>query len=448
MHLSSNQSQAVLRYFSDDAQVIFFLLNTDGKVLSVNNHCQELLGDAVPGCNFQDVLANVPQNFSLEDYSSTNTEKFLLSLEIPGDLPRSYYFSFRKVDDSILVFGESDEEELEMFRSQILTANQELNNLTRTLHKKNSIISQEKSKYEKLLLNILPGKIVDDLKKFGKTIPQTFQNVTIFFSDIVGFTNLSSEIEPQQLVSGLNTLFTAFDNIMEENHCERIKTIGDAYIAVCGMPAPTPDHAKNIINAALEIRDYLLHRQESGIKWKCRIGIHSGTVVGGVVGIKKYLYDVFGDAINTTSRMEDHGEPQQINVSEATYSLLKDEYNFMERKTTEVKGKGMMKMYFVSHKITSGSLYNERRKSPRVKVNTPVNLIIHKETIPCEVVDMAISGGVLLRTSKRVFQITNHDLNQKKVMITVDPLGENTSYEGRIVRYSEDEVDTYFAVMY
>jgi len=209
-------------------------------------------------------------------------------------------------------------------------------------------LAREKEKTEDLLLNILPLKVVNDLKKSGKTNPESFENVTVYFSDIVGFTKLSTKLEPNVLIGELNDMFTAFDDIMSKHECERIKTIGDAYMAVCGLPKPNEHHARNIINAALEIREYLENRNETAtIKWKIRIGIHSGKVVGGVVGVRKYIYDVFGDTINTTSRMESNSEPMQINVSETTYDMVKDQFEFTPREIVEIKGKGEMRMFFL-----------------------------------------------------------------------------------------------------
>jgi class 3 adenylate cyclase len=219
--------------------------------------------------------------------------------------------------------------------------------------KQKDIIQHEKDRSEKLLLNILPVRVAEDLKQRGKTEPQVFKDVTVFFSDIVGFTRQSSHFGPQLLIDELNDIFTAFDNIIERNSCERIKTIGDAYLAVCGMPTADPNHAENMMKSAIEILHYLAERNsKSEIKWEVRVGLHSGEVVGGVVGVKKYIYDVFGDTINTASRMESNSEPMQINVSEATYNLLKDKYEFVTRDLSEIKGKGKMNMYFLKEEIT------------------------------------------------------------------------------------------------
>jgi len=205
-----------------------------------------------------------------------------------------------------------------------------------------------KEKTEELLLNTLPLKVVNELKENGKSEPESFENVTVYFSDIVGFTNISSTLDPKTLIHELNEIFTAFDDIMTKNDCERIKTIGDAYLAVSGMPKENIHHAENMMNAAIEIRDFLEKRNlNSKVEWKTRIGIHTGKVVGGIVGVRKYIYDVFGDTINTASRMESNSEPMRINVSETTYAILKDKYNFIEREIITVKGKGSMQMFFL-----------------------------------------------------------------------------------------------------
>ncbi len=217
-----------------------------------------------------------------------------------------------------------------------------------TKKKANESLSFEKAKSDKLLLNILPVRVVNDLKEKGKTEPESFKNVTVYFSDIVGFTHLSSQLEPKVLISELSNIFTVFDNIVEKNQCERIKTIGDAYFCVSGMPEENSHHAENIVQSAIEIIKYLRERNHtSQFKWKIRIGIHTGKVVGGVVGVKKYIYDVFGDTINTASRMESNSEPMRINLSETTYQIIKDKFKVIERGSIPVKGKGEMKMYFI-----------------------------------------------------------------------------------------------------
>jgi class 3 adenylate cyclase len=214
------------------------------------------------------------------------------------------------------------------------------------------LVAKERKKSEKLLLNILPKKIADKLKKYGKAESERYTDVTVYFSDIVGFTDTSATMEPDFLISELNDIFTMFDNIMEANGCERIKTIGDAYLAVCGMPNAFEDHALRMTSAALAIRDALKERNEkSDIQWRIRIGLHTGSVVGGIVGIKKYIYDVFGDTINTASRMESNSEPMKINITPDVYNLIDDKFTFEKRELIDIKGKGQMQMYFVEAKV-------------------------------------------------------------------------------------------------
>ena len=214
--------------------------------------------------------------------------------------------------------------------------------------KDNRIISEEKGKSDKLLMNILPAGVANELKEQGKTEPRLFNNVTVCFTDIVDFTEISAKMEPRLLIAELNEIFTAFDNIVESHHCERIKTIGDSFMAVCGLPDEDPLHAENIIRSAVDMIQFLEKKNlESKIDWKIRVGIHTGDVIAGVVGIKKYIYDLFGDTINTASRMECNAETMRINVSETTYNLVKDKFRFEEREEIDVKGKGKMKMFFI-----------------------------------------------------------------------------------------------------
>jgi class 3 adenylate cyclase len=222
------------------------------------------------------------------------------------------------------------------------------------MKKANKIIAFERDKSEQLLLNTLPVKVVNDLKVAGRSIPQKFENVTVCFADIVGFTQISSQLDPKELIDELNKIYTGFDEIMIQYDCERIKTIGDAYLAVCGMPEKNERHAEMMLRAAIEILNYLqTQNKSSALQWQMRIGLHSGNVVGGIVGVKKYIYDVFGDTINTASRMESYSQPMVINLSEQTYEIVKDSefvkkqsIEFKKRAPVVVKGKGLMNMYY------------------------------------------------------------------------------------------------------
>lgn len=210
-------------------------------------------------------------------------------------------------------------------------------------------IIREKRKSEKLLLNILPRKVANELKRNGTSQPQTFEGVSVLFSDFVNFTRISSTMSPGDLISELSQFFTEFDQAVEQYGCERIKTIGDAYLAVCGLPQAHSDHAVRLLQVAKAMLEAVnRHNLRSEQHWEIRIGLHCGTVVGGIVGTKKYIYDVFGDAINTASRMESNSHPMRINVSEDFYRQVQDQESWEARPDAEVKGKGTMKMYFLS----------------------------------------------------------------------------------------------------
>ena len=226
-----------------------------------------------------------------------------------------------------------------------------LESYVKLIQKQVKVIEEANQKNEDLLLNILPRKVMDELRDRGTTSPEAFENVTIMFVDFIGFTQMEVSRDPVKLFSELNDIYTHFDDIATRHDCERIKTIGDAYLAVCGLPFSNPDHAQNIARCAQEIVRYLEARNVSQtINWECRIGIHSGSIIGGVVGIRKYIYDVFGDAINTASRMQSYSDAMRINLSSQTSSLLdKTEFKLTPRGKTEVKGKGEMEMFYLDH---------------------------------------------------------------------------------------------------
>lgn len=212
----------------------------------------------------------------------------------------------------------------------------------------NEIIRKDKDKINSLLNSILPEKVIHELETTGRTTPKLYDNVTVFFSDIVDFTTESSKIDPVMLIDELNGVFTMFDNIVNETQGERIKTIGDAFLAVWGMHDNLDNHAVMAVKAAKQIIEALQARNDSWfIKWQVRIGIHTGSVVGGVVGTTKFIYDIFGDTVNVVSRLESNSEPMRINISEVVHQQVKNVFSVQERGNIYVKGKGDLKMYFV-----------------------------------------------------------------------------------------------------
>ncbi len=214
------------------------------------------------------------------------------------------------------------------------------------VERQNRLLKKEKERAEKLLLNILPESVYKELKAFGVTTPQRFDEASILMLDFVGFTQLSVEHDPSVIISELNDIFTAFDRIAEHQGCERIKTMGDAYVAVSGLPEPAPDHAQSIARLALMCVRYLTHRNESQkIKWNCRVGLAPGPVIGSVVGIQKYVYDIFGPGINLAARLEALAEPMEILLSEEFHPHINAQFHLEEKGEMEVRGFGRKQVY-------------------------------------------------------------------------------------------------------
>ncbi|MGB7441479.1 MAG: adenylate/guanylate cyclase domain-containing protein [Coleofasciculaceae cyanobacterium] len=207
----------------------------------------------------------------------------------------------------------------------------------------------ETEKVERLLLNILPDSIAKRLKQDTETIADSFEEVTVLFADLVDFTKLSGKISPTELVGLLNEIFSRFDRLVERYGLEKIKTIGDSYMVVGGLPVPRPDHAEAVAEFALAMQQEIEEfNQLENQKFIMRIGINTGAVVAGVIGIKKFIYDLWGDAVNIASRMESHGIPGYIQVSSSTYELLKGKYVLEKRGIIEIKGKGEMTTYLLT----------------------------------------------------------------------------------------------------
>lgn len=216
-------------------------------------------------------------------------------------------------------------------------------------------IELERQKSEKLLLNVLPQTIVEEMKETGSTKPRRFDNVSVLYADFVDFTRISEKMSPEMLVQRLDYFFKNFDAIVARNGMEKIKTIGDAYMCVSGLPNPHEDHARRAVQAALEIQAFLNVYNEAlepgQAPWRLRIGVNSGPVVAGVIGDYKFTYDVWGDTVNTASRLEMYSEPGKINISEAVFTLVKDRFALKKRGSVEVKNKGKIQMYFVEGAI-------------------------------------------------------------------------------------------------
>jgi guanylate cyclase len=210
------------------------------------------------------------------------------------------------------------------------------------------LLRAEEEKAENLLLNILPREIAAILKNEQRTIADQYEGASILFADLVGFTPLTAEMAPVEMVELLNEIFSHFDSLVENYDLEKIRTIGDNYMVASGVPRSRPDHAEALARLALDMRAYLESRpSRNGRKIEFRIGINSGPVIGGVIGRKKFVFDLWGDAVNIASRMESHSMPGKIQVTQTTYDLIADKFQFEPRGLTAVKGKGEMQTWFL-----------------------------------------------------------------------------------------------------
>ena len=269
----------------------------------------------------------------------------------------------RKAEELNAQLGEANEEinqQLDILNEQAREI--ELSNITlqeqyltieqdrKELAESNALLDAAHEQSETLLLNILPAPIAHRLKSGERAIADRFDSVTVLFADIVGFTKLSARTSPEELVQGLNGIFERFDALANKYGLEKIKTIGDAYMVAGGLPERIPDHAERVALFALDIlvvmQDEAL-RTQSGEQVKLRIGIHTGEAVAGVIGTSKFSYDIWGDTVNTASRMESHSEAGKIHVSEEVFEALKEKFVFEERGEMEVKGKGVMRTWFL-----------------------------------------------------------------------------------------------------
>jgi len=232
-------------------------------------------------------------------------------------------------------------------------------------------LAAEKARAEELLLNVLPASIAERLKRGQRPIADGFPRVSVLFADIVGFTKMSERVTPVELVDRLNRMFSSFDDLADKLKLEKIKTIGDAYMVAGGLHSHEYDHAQMIAEMALGMqRRALEFSREFGEELSIRIGIHTGPVVAGVIGKRKFIYDVWGDTVNTASRMESHGEPGTIHVTDETRHLLKDMYILTSRGEITVKGKGVMRTWFLIGPLPSeGSL--AQTQLPRKIVSGP-----------------------------------------------------------------------------
>jgi class 3 adenylate cyclase/HAMP domain-containing protein len=237
---------------------------------------------------------------------------------------------------------------LEAMQTTLRKNTDELKAMNEQLARNLAEIAALNEKAERLLLNILPAPIAARLKERQETIAEAYSEATVLFADLVGFTVFSQTVSPTELVQILNKIFSRFDKLADRFGLEKIKTIGDAYMACAGLPVPRPDHARVVADMAIALHGEMAAvSEEVGRKLQMRVGVNTGPVVAGVIGAKKFIYDLWGDAVNTASRMESHGVAGGVHVSESTWMLLRDDYEFLDRGVVTVKGKGEMRTFFL-----------------------------------------------------------------------------------------------------
>ena len=225
----------------------------------------------------------------------------------------------------------------------------------------NKIIQEERDRSKELLLNILPEETARELETNGHAQTRYYESVTVLFTDFKGFSTIAGKLSPQDLVAELNDYFGAFDEIVGQYNLEKIKTIGDAYMCAGGIPTPNDTNPMNAVQAALAMQEYMAKknatRKEKGLDvWELRVGIHTGPIVAGVVGKRKYAYDIWGDTVNIASRMESNGEAGKVNISDSTYQRIKEHYQCLYRGKISAKNIGEVDMYFIESTITKPAL--------------------------------------------------------------------------------------------
>ena len=285
------------------------------------------------------------QTLNFKSIASLQRARFMAKLGLALAVGALAFFSFAAiVPASVMIFPVLGVFIIAGFLAYV-------NNLESQILNRTAQINLERKKSDALLANILPKYVINDLKEKGFSEPRSLENISVMFTDFVGFTKISQEISATKLIEELNDIFSEFDRITESHASERIKTIGDAYMCVSGLERSAQSPQRNLISIALRMIAFLENRnQQNELEWHLRLGIASGDSVAGIVGQTKYLFDLFGDAVNTAARMESYSEPQSINIDQKTYLALANapDLTFIKRPITFVKGKGDMQMYFVT----------------------------------------------------------------------------------------------------
>ena len=284
-------------------------------------------------------------------------------------------------------------------------AGEKLKLANQELEKRHQLVEQQKRMSESLLLNILPADVADELRTKGMVSPKYFEDVTILFTDFVGFTLATEKLAAEDLVQLLNDYFTAFDQIVARYGLEKMKTIGDSYMCLSGLPVRNPAHPVDTLMAAFEMLQAVKDRERPGspVQWKVRIGIHTGPVIAGVVGINKFAFDIWGDTVNYSSRMESSGEPNRINLSERTYSRVKDFFLCEYRGKVVTKEKKELDMYFANG-ILPALAENAATEVPPAAFSRRYNVYFQKDppAFPAFLLNCSPDSGLALSSGSRL----------------------------------------------
>lgn len=330
-------------FYEDSPDMLFSVEASTGNVIECNSTLLTSLGYSK-----EEVLSkHVTELYHSDDFDRVSQN--YLSFKNTGTLIHSEFKALKKngeiIEVTLKLTPIYDDSGNILYSNAAWRDISEINQMQR-------IIQEEKDKSEKLLLNILPESIAERLKESESIIADAIPSASILFSDIVGFTALADKITPDELIEILNQIFTEFDHLAEKYKLEKIKTIGDAYMVASGVPSKHENHAVAIAGMALDMLNVMSDiNKTQNHDLQIRIGIHSGPVVAGVIGKKKFSYDLWGESVNTASRMESHGVPGSIQVSQTTYELLRNDYSFEDRGEIQVKGKGLMSVYFLVDRI-------------------------------------------------------------------------------------------------
>jgi adenylate cyclase len=349
-NLQLQETEEKYRSIFENATEGIFQATPEGRYITANPALARILGYASPEQLIAEIV-NIGKQLYVEPFRRDDLIALLKREDMLSDFESEVYRQ-----DGTKIWISENIRTVRDANGQLLFYEGSVIDITERKQSEDALRKARK-RAELLLLNILPQPIAERLKRGQRTIAENFEDVTVMFADLVDFTKFSAHTSATELVELLNVIFSKFDRLAEQHRIEKIKTIGDAYMVVAGLPTPRPDNAGAIAEMALDMQTAIVElNAELGKSFRLRIGIHSGPVVAGVIGIRKFSYDLWGDTVNTASRMESQGLPGAIQVSATTYERLRDRYLFEERNPIQVKGKGEMVTYLlVGRKLAEAS---------------------------------------------------------------------------------------------